>query len=232
VSDHANGSSASRRPGPNLILLGPPGAGKGSLAAKLASLNFEHVSSGDFFRQEIATGSELGREFARVLKEGAFVSDEMTLAVMRKWYFGRKKNRGFLLDGFPRNLLQSQVFDEWLAQRREKLDAALFLNLGIEDSILRISQRRVCPEDGTVYHLTFNRPEKEGKCDRCGADLIQRSDDTEETVSRRWRIFEENTLPLVEKYREEGLLLDIDASPSIEEVYQEATTKLSANNLI
>lgn len=231
VSANTNEPHGPGKPGPNLVLLGPPGAGKGSLAENLVSLNVEHVSSGQFFRREVASGSELGKTFERALEKGTFVSDEMTLAVMQKWFFSRKRNRGFLLDGFPRNLLQGKVFDEWLVQRRERLDAVLFLKLEIEDSVLRISQRRVCPVDGSVYHLTFNRPRVEGKCDQCGATLVQRSDDTEETVARRWKIFEENTLPLVAKYRTEGLLLEIDASQSIEKVYQETLTKLSQRDL-
>src|SRR5690625_1203205 len=104
---------------------------------------------------------------------------------MRKWYFARKKSRGFLLDGFPRNLLQARTFDEWLEYRRETLDACVYLELSEADSLLRISQRRVCPKDGAVFHLTFSPPQQAGVCDHCGGALVQRSDDTEETVKRR-----------------------------------------------
>lgn len=223
--------SSPGRPGPNLIFIGPPGAGKGSLADKLCSLNLDHVSSGNFFRAEVARGTPLGAAFADALKKGEFVSDDLTLAVMRKWYFGRKTSRNFLLDGFPRNILQAQALDEWMEARRESLAACLFLDLPLEEAVARISRRRVCPDDGMVYHLTFHPPQVEGRCDRCGSLLVQRSDDTEETVIRRWRLFEENTLPLVAYYRNQGLLHSVDASKPLEDVYADVLAVLSTFNL-
>lgn len=213
--------SSSVKAGPNLIFLGPPGAGKGSLATKLCSLNLEHVSSGDFFRAEAAQKTPLGSAFAKALEKGEFVSDEATIAVMRKWFFGRKPSRGFLLDGFPRNLLQANVFNEWLDARRERLAACIYLNLSREEAIRRITRRRVCPEDGSVYHLTYHPPQVDCVCDRCGARLIQRSDDTEETVDYRWGLFEQHTLPLVDFYRSQGLLHSFDASQEIDELQGE-----------
>jgi adenylate kinase len=224
-------SSSPGKAGPNLIFLGPPGAGKGSLAAKLCSLNLEHVSSGEFFRAEVARKTPLGAAFATALQKGEFVPDEPTLSVMRKWLFGRKNSRGFLLDGFPRNLLQAQVLSEWLEVRRESLAACLYLDLPREEAIRRITERRICPEDGTVYHLTNHPPQVPGICDHCGTPLVQRSDDTEETVNRRFRLFEKNTLPVVDYYRNQGLLLSFDASRPIETVQEEILAGISSLSL-
>ncbi len=150
---------------------------------------------------------------------------------MRKWYFARKQNRGFLLDGFPRNLLQAEALDEWLETRRDTLGACLYLKIGRDEAIVRISQRRVCPKDGSVYHLAFHPPKVAGICDLCGGPLIQRSDDTEETVVRRWRLFEEHTYPLVSYYRSRGLLLQFDASRPADEVSGDVVKTLSSCSL-
>lgn len=225
--DHAS----SKKTGPHLIFLGPPGAGKGSVAAKLCSLNLEHVSSGEFFRAEAARGTALGAAFAKALEKGEFVPDELTLAVMKKWFFGRKGARGFLLDGFPRNLLQARVLSEWLDARREKISACLYLDLPREEAVRRITERRVCPEDGTVYHLTNHPPRVAGICDHCGSPLVQRSDDTEETVTHRWRLFEENTFPVVDYYRSHGLLLSFDAARPLEKVYQDIMASVKSLSL-
>lgn len=166
----------------------------------------------------------MGVAFEKSLKAGEFVPDEPTLSVMRKWFFSRKADKGFLLDGFPRNLLQARVLGEWLEARREVLAGCLYLELELDEAIGRITRRRVCPVDHTVYHLTFYPPREEGKCDRCGGPIVQRSDDTEETVRHRWRLFEENTLPLVSFYRAQGLLLSFDASASIAQLEREVMT--------
>lgn len=217
-------STSPGKAGPNLIFIGPPGAGKGSLADKLCSLNLEHVSSGDFFRAEVARNTPLGAAFEKALQKGEFVPDEATLAVMRKWYFGRKGNAGFLLDGFPRNLLQAKVFAEWMAARRESLAGCIYLKLSFQEAVRRITERRICPADGSVYHLSFYPPKTEGRCDRCGGPLVQRSDDTEETVLHRWNLFERHTLPLVSFYREQGILMPFDASAPLEEIQNQVLT--------
>lgn len=206
------------KPGPNLLFIGPPGAGKGTLADKLGSLNVEHISSGHFFREEVARKTPLGTVIESSMAEGAFVSDETTLAVMKKWYFSRKSRKGFLLDGFPRNLLQAKVLAEWMATRRETLAGCIYLELSLDEAIARITQRRVCLRDGLTYHLRNLPPKVPGICDRCGEPLVQRADDTEETVRHRWELFEKNTLPLVDYYREQGLIHSFDASASVEEL--------------
>jgi adenylate kinase len=211
-----------------LVFIGPPGAGKGSLAAKLGSLNLEHVSSGDFFRAEVTKGTSVGATFSEALRLGNFIPDQPTLAVMRKWFFARKDSRGFLLDGFPRNRLQASVLGDWLEARRETLAACILLELSPEDSLRRISERRVCPSDGLVYHLSHHPPTTSGVCDQCGTRLVQRSDDIEKTVRNRLGLFAEHTLPLVDFYRSQGLLLTFDASVGSSELQSAVMGKLAS----
>jgi adenylate kinase len=190
----------------------------------------EHISSGDFFRAEVVRGTSLGAAFESRLKRGEFIPDDLTLAVMKKWFFARKRAQGFLLDGFPRNLLQAKVFDDWLDARREVLSACIYLDLPLEEALMRITQRRVCPADGAVYHNTFYPPRESGRCDRCGGPLIQRSDDTEETIRHRWDLFERHTLPLVSYYKDQGLLLSFDASVSLEQLQREVFAAVQSLN--
>lgn len=194
-----------------LVLIGPPGAGKGTLAENLCSFTFDHISSGEIFREHVRNSTSLGQKLADGLADGQLVSDELTLETMKKWFWSRKANQGFLLDGFPRTLVQARAFDEWLESRSLKLDAVIHLHLEEEAVVERIAHRRVCPKDGRVYHLLYNPPAKEGICDDCGTELIQRSDDREPVIRERLRIYHEKTEPVLSYYREQGLLLSIES---------------------
>lgn len=211
---------------PHLILVGPPGAGKGTLAKALAGRNLEHVSSGAIFREEVRRRSAFGATFEKALSKGEFVPDEPTLGVMRKWFFARKGRKGILLDGFPRNLLQARVFDEWMETARKILTACVYLDISLDVAIRRISERRSCPVDGSIYHLTFQPPIKAGVCDLCGASLVQRPDDTPETVIRRWEIFERSTVPVLDHYRERALLYRIDGDRPLADVRKDVEAML------
>lgn len=210
-----------------LLLVGPPGAGKGTLSKNLCSLQLNHVSSGELFRQQVRGQTTLGRRLEKSLADGYLVPDELTLELMRKWYFGRRIKDGFILDGFPRTLPQAMAFDDWLEARGEKLDAVIALDLSEDEAVRRISRRRVCPQDGEVYHLDFKPPQKEGICDLCGTSLVERSDDQPDVVRGRLQIYHRHTAPVIQHYREQGLLLEVVSSGDATQVTDEILTRLS-----
>ncbi|MEX2382525.1 MAG: nucleoside monophosphate kinase, partial [Opitutales bacterium] len=185
---------------------------------RLRSLNIEHISSGDLFREKIRQKSPLGKRVENAINTGEFVPDEMTLTIVRKWFFSRKPNMGFILDGFPRNLLQAVCFDEWLEARGEVLTACILLDIPEDVAVERISKRRICPVDGSLYHLRSKPPQREGQCDLCGASLEQRVDDTEETVRKRYELYNDVSAPVATHYRSQGLLLTIDANRILDDV--------------
>lgn len=200
------------------ILMGSPGAGKGTLAANLRTLNAEHVSSGDLFRREMKRNTPVGIAIRKTMKRGELVPDHLTLGLMRKWFWGRKSARGFILDGFPRTRIQAVCFDEWMETRGEVLTACVLLELSESETVKRLSQRRICPKDGTVYHLAHNPPRCEGRCDSCGSTLVQREDDIEEVIRRRYAIYERLTRPLADHYANLGLLSVFSAEIPQEEL--------------
>ncbi|MCC5789873.1 MAG: nucleoside monophosphate kinase [Opitutales bacterium] len=209
VDSSPGASPEAPRRSARLVLIGPPGAGKGTLAENLCSFSFDHISSGDIFRGHVRNQTPLGQRLGKSLANGQLVSDELTLETMKKWFWSRKPSQGFLLDGFPRTLSQAQAFDEWLESRSIKLDAVIHLHLQEEAVVKRIAYRRVCPKDGRVYHLLYNPPAREGICDDCGTELIQRPDDREPVIRERLRIYRQKTEPVLTYYREQGLLLTI-----------------------
>lgn len=198
--------------------MGSPGAGKGTLAARLSSLNIEHLSSGHLFRREIEKRTPVGRAIEESMEHGELVPDELTLDLVRKWFRGRPPSRGFILDGFPRTLVQARCFDEWMEARNEVLTACVVLELPEEATVKRLSDRRICPKDGTAYHLLFNPPANGGVCDACGTELVQREDDKEAVVRRRYRLYRERTRPLLDHYRNQGLLREFSAEIRPDEV--------------
>ncbi|MCM8750559.1 adenylate kinase [Thermomicrobiaceae bacterium CFH 74404] len=209
----------------HVLIIGPQGSGKGTQAAVVApQLGLVHVATGDLFRALMASDNELAREVRSYYDRGALVPDDLTVRVLvaRLDELDRQQPdyRGVLLDGFPRNRAQAEALDRVLRERGDNLVAVIHLVVPREALIERLSGRLVCQQCGATYHRVFNPPRQEGICDRCGGPLIQRSDDTPEAIARRLDIYEEQTAPLLEYYRQRGLLVDIDGDRPIEEVSQ------------
>lgn len=206
-----------------LVLFGPPGAGKGTQAVRLAEqFGVPHVSTGDILRRHVGEKSDLGKKAEKYIRAGKLVPDNLVIEVVRKRLKQRDAKRGFILDGFPRTRDQAKALDGMTT-----LEAALLLFLDPEDLIKRSTGRRVCEDCESVYHLLSNAPKKPGFCDRCGGKLIVRGDDKEETVRRRIEVYEEQTKPLVHYYKERGILVQVYGSGLIGEVEDRIRESLS-----
>jgi len=201
-----------------IVLLGPPGAGKGTQAEALVKkLLIPHISTGEMFRAAITNNTELGREAKDYLDRGQLVPDEVTIGIIKDRIAQPDCREGFLLDGFPRTITQAEALEELLAARGG-LTAALNISVDVEKLVTRISGRRMCSRCGMIYHLLYNAPEKENACDACGGPLYQRDDDKEETVKNRLRVYEAQTAPLIEYYKKKGLLHTVDGDQPINAV--------------
>jgi adenylate kinase len=199
--------------------MGPPGAGKGTLAAALAEeYGVPHVSSGDIFRAEIKGRTPLGRKIEKILASGALVPDEITVKAVAGRLARGDCAAGWILDGFPRTEGQARALDGALEAKNEKLDAVVYLRADAETIVRRMAGRRSCPTCGRVYHVTNLPPRTKGKCDDCGTDLVVREDDKPETLRARLKTYEQQTAPLVGYYESRGLLLEIDGAGTPEEV--------------
>lgn len=202
-----------------VLLMGPPGAGKGTQAEVLTSrLEVPHVSTGDMFRKAIKEGTELGRKAKEYMDAGKLVPDEVTIGIVRERLAEPDCARGFLLDGFPRTVPQAEALDGILASMGMGLDAVINIEVPREKLVDRLTGRRVCRSCGATYHVLFNPPQTGGVCDHCGGELYQRSDDTVETVQNRLDVYERQTAPLIEYYRNKGLLQSINGDQPIEQV--------------
>ncbi|NCC64421.1 MAG: adenylate kinase [Spirochaetia bacterium] len=208
----------------NLIFLGPPGAGKGTIASE-AKTHFDipHISTGDLFRSHIKGETELGKKVKAILASGALVPDSVTIDMVKERFKEDDANKGFILDGFPRTIAQADALSDM-----KKVDAVVNFVLGREQIVARLSGRRVCKSTGRTYHVLYNPPKVEGIDDETGEPLIQRDDDKPEAILHRLEVYEEQTEPLIAYYREKGLLIDIDASASVQEVLASMVEKLKA----
>jgi len=195
-----------------LILLGPPGAGKGT-QAKLLSVEFgiPHISTGDMFREHTAAGTELGRKVKALMANGGLVTDDITNAMVKERLERPDVAKGFILDGYPRTLPQAGYLDELLAGMNRRIDHVISYEVAEETLVERISGRRCCPKCNAVYHVTQNPPKKMGFCDRDGEGLLQREDDKPENVKRRMQEYASKTEPLRRLYGQRGLLVKIDS---------------------
>jgi len=201
-----------------LILLGPPGAGKGTQAQEISKrLGVSHISTGDMFREAIKAGTKLGRQAERYLKGGLLVPDTVTVGLVQERLGQPDCRQGFLLDGFPRTVAQAQELDLWLVGREQALDAVINIEVPGSELMARLTGRKVCRRCGATYHTRYNPPAS-GKCDVCGGELVQRTDDTEAVVSKRLAVYMEQTAPLIAYYRQRGLLREVDGSKDIPEV--------------
>lgn len=201
------------------MFLGPPGAGKGTQAGKLAErVGVPHVSTGDMFRAAIAAGTPMGRAAQPYVERGGYVPDEIVVGVVRERLSQDDCRGGFVLDGFPRTVPQAEALDRLLAEQGTQLDAAVHLVVDDDTVVRRLSGRRVCPACGAIYHVEADAAARAGSCPRCGAALVQRGDDAEETVRRRLQVYREQTQPLVEYYRRRGALVEVDGVGTVQEV--------------
>lgn len=202
------------------VLLGPPGAGKGTQAVRLVEkYEIPHISTGDIFRKNIKEGTELGKKAQEYMNAGALVPDELVVDLVKDRLQQDDCKNGFLLDGFPRTIFQAEKLDEFLSESNLKMDIVINLKVEKEALIKRLTGRRVCKDCGASYHIVNIPPKKEGVCDICGGELIQRKDDNIETVENRINVYEEQTAPLIGYYKEAGSLVDFNGEASLDEVF-------------
>jgi adenylate kinase len=212
-----------------LILVGPPGAGKGTQAVNLAAhFSIPHISTGDIFRSNLKEGTSLGMEAKSYMDRGELVPDEVTNKMVKDGLGKSDVASGFLLDGFPRNVFQAEVLRAILAEKETPLDAALELSVKTEEIIKRLAGRRTCKECQRAFHLDYEPSQQEGICDGCSGSLYQRDDDKEEVIARRLEVYNEQTAPIIDFYRREGLLVTIPAMGPVDEIAERAITALNA----
>jgi len=203
----------------HILLMGPPGAGKGTQAAELkAKFQIPHISTGDMFRAAIKEGTALGREAKGYMDQGKLVPDSVTIGIVRERLAKDDCKKGFILDGFPRTVEQADALDGILKELGLKLTRVLNINVPAADLIERATGRRICKQCGATYHVKFNPPKKEGICDACGGELFQRADDTAETMKNRLSVYEASTKPLIDYYEKAGIYTEVDGRQAIDKV--------------
>lgn len=217
----------------NLILLGPPGAGKGTQAERLqVDFDLAHVSTGDMLREQVAGGSELGQQAKSYMDKGELVPDEVIIAMLTERIEQPDAREGFLLDGFPRNESQAEALDKALRDGGRELTAVLLIAVPDEELLRRLTGRRVCVKNPThIYHVEFDPPKREGVCDQDGARLIQRDDDSEPTIKRRLEVYHAQTAPLIDYYEQTGQLRRFDGTRTPDEVHSHLRATVSTLRL-
>lgn len=209
--------------------MGPPGAGKGTQAQFLTKkLNIPHISTGDMFRKAVKEGTPLGLEAKRYMDTGKLVPDEVTIGIVKERLAEADCQRGFLLDGFPRTVPQADALEQTLQELGVKIDYVINIAVSREALLERLTGRRVCRSCGATYHLIYSPPREKDKCDHCGGELYQRSDDSETTVANRLDVYEEQTAPLIEYYEKKGLLLNIDGDDAVEKVTEKILKEIGS----
>ena len=203
----------------NLIFLGPPGSGKGTQAKLLSErLGMLHLSTGDILREAVREGTPLGREAKRYMDEGKLVPDEVVIGIVKEWLLSKGVERGVIFDGFPRTVAQAEALDRMMKELGQKIDWVIDIDVSEAEVLKRLSGRRTCKNCGAMYHLIFNPPKVDGRCDKCGGELYQRDDDKEETIKSRLKVYKEQTEPLKEYYKKLGIVKGIVGEGGIEEI--------------
>ena len=211
------------------VLLGPPGAGKGTQAVRLVEkYNVPQISTGDIFRRNIKEGTELGKKAQEYMNAGKLVPDELVVDLVKDRLMQDDCKNGYLLDGFPRTIFQAEELDKFLAEQGQKLDAVINFEVGYDTLIERLTGRRVCKECGAGYHIKNMPPKVEGVCDKCGSELEQRKDDTKETAVSRISVYEESTAPLIDYYTGTGALRNFNAEKDPDELLKDIVAELGA----
>lgn len=212
-----------------IIMLGAPGAGKGTQAKKIAAkYEIPHISTGDIFRANIKNGTELGKKAKTYMDQGLLVPDELVVDLVVDRVNQDDCKNGYVLDGFPRTIPQAEALTEALAKMGQKMDYAIDVNVPDENIVRRMGGRRACVGCGATYHVEYAPTKKEGICDVCGAELILRDDDKPETVQKRLNVYHEQTQPLIDYYTEAGILKTVDGTVDIDDVFQEIVDILGA----
>ncbi|NCO65250.1 MAG: adenylate kinase [Candidatus Aquicultor secundus] len=214
----------------NVILLGPPGAGKGTQAERIVKgYGLIHISTGDMLRAAVKNGTEMGLKAQEYMTAGALVPDEVVIGIVRDRIAEKDvEEKGFLLDGFPRTVGQADALDKVLSSLGKNLDAVVNIIVPDEELLDRLTGRRICKSCQKPYHMVFSPPQKEGVCDTCGGELYQRADDTIETVKNRLDVYHSQTSPLIEYYTKKGVLFDIDGTKGMEDVFGDISNALKA----
>ena len=210
-----------------IIMLGAPGAGKGTQAKQIADkYSIPHISTGDIFRANIKNGTELGKKAKQYMDQGALVPDELTCDLVMDRIQQDDCKNGFVLDGSPRTIPQAEALDAALEKINEKMDYAIDVDVPDENIVNRMSGRRACLNCGATYHLISIPPKVEGICDRCGSEIVLRDDDKPETVQKRLKVYHEQTQPLIDYYKNQGILKSVDGTQPMDEVFKAIVTIL------
>jgi adenylate kinase len=210
-----------------LLIMGTPGAGKGTQAQLVAArFGTPHISTGDMLRDAVRGGSRLGQEAGRYMEQGLLVPDDVVIGIVEERLAAEDSARGFLLDGFPRTLPQARALDEMLARRGQPLCSVILVSVPREEAVRRLAGRRVCESCGAMFHVDFEPPTRPDECDRCGGRLVQRVDDREDTIAHRFEVYTRETAPVLEHYQRSGLLREVDGTGSRGEVFQRVAASL------